>query len=217
MPNVGPFELSVAILAAGRSRRMGRSKMLLPWEGTTIVGHLIATWNMLGARQVVVVRAADDEPMDAELDRLGFSKKDRIANSDPQRGMFSSVRCAAEWSGWEAATTHWAIALGDQPHLRRESLAQLVKFAKQNANRICQPGRGGHGLHPVVLPMAYFERLADAKAETLKDFLHLMADEVKLMETDDAGATLDIDLPEDYEKAREFGRGAIATRSRRCD
>jgi CTP:molybdopterin cytidylyltransferase MocA len=131
--------------------------------------------------------------------------------------MFSSVRCAVEWSGWEAATTHWAIALGDQPHLRRETLARLVEFTKRNAGKICQPGRGGHGLHPVVLPKAYFERIGDTKAATLKDFLQLMANEVKLMETDDAGADLDIDLPEDYEKAKQMERGATATGSRRCD
>ncbi len=66
-------------------------------------------------------------------------------------------------------------------------------------------------MHPVVLPKRHFEKLNDSKAATLKEFLQSMADDVKLMETADAGADLDIDLPEDYEKAKQLERGSAAT------
>lgn len=206
-----PFDLSVVILAAGNSSRMGQPKMLLRWRGSSIVGHLISIWKELGARHIAVVTAADDAAMEAELNRLGFPKEDRIVNPEPGRGMFSSVRCAAEWSAWDATSTHWAIALGDQPHLRRQTLVALIDFARGHPGAICQPGRGGHGLHPVVLPKRHFEKLNDSKAATLKEFLQSMADDVKLMETADAGADLDIDLPEDYEKAKQLERGSAAT------
>lgn len=212
-----PFVFTVVILAAGRSGRMGRPKMLLRWQDTTVVGHLIATWKKLGAEQVAVVRAADDGAMEAELDRLGLAKECRILNHEVQAGMFGSVRCAARWSGWSDLTTHIIIALGDQPHLRREMLETLIGFAKAHPDSICQPGRGGHGLHPVILPRKNFEKVADTKARTLKDFLQLMADNVELMETDDAGADLDIDSPEDYEKAKRWERGATGIGHQRCD
>ncbi|MGH7953692.1 MAG: NTP transferase domain-containing protein, partial [Limisphaerales bacterium] len=32
--------LAAIILGAGASARMGRPKLLLPWGGTTVVGHL---------------------------------------------------------------------------------------------------------------------------------------------------------------------------------
>jgi molybdenum cofactor cytidylyltransferase len=208
MPAARPFVFSVAILAAGRSGRMGRPKMLLPWRDTTVVGHLIATWKGLGAEHVAVVRAASDEALARELDRLGFAKEDRIINRAADGGMFSSVRCAAQWGGWSELTTHFVIALGDQPHLRRKMLEVLVDFAKAHPDKICQPGRREHGMHPVILPREHFEKLADTSAETLKDFLQLMTDNVELMETDDTGADLDIDSPEDYEKAKRWERGA---------
>jgi molybdenum cofactor cytidylyltransferase len=211
MPASEPFVFSVAILAAGRSSRMGQPKMLLPWQDTTVVGHLIATWKALGAKQIVVVRAADDRAMEVELNRLGFAREDRIINHEAHKGMFSSVRCAARWEGWSELATHFIVALGDQPHLRRETLQALLDFAKAHPEKVCQPGKGEHGLHPVVLPRKYFEKLGDTSAETLKDFLRLMADNVELMETDDAGADLDIDSPEDYEKAKRWGRGATGT------
>ena len=33
--------ITAIILAAGRSRRMGQPKMLLPWGETTVLGHVI--------------------------------------------------------------------------------------------------------------------------------------------------------------------------------
>jgi len=43
------------ILGAGKSARMGRPKLLLPWHGTTILGHLIQQWKRLSVEQIAVV------------------------------------------------------------------------------------------------------------------------------------------------------------------
>ena len=40
--------LGVVILGAGASARMGEPKLLLPWRGTTVIGHLISQWRELG-------------------------------------------------------------------------------------------------------------------------------------------------------------------------
>ena len=95
------MNLGVAILAAGLSTRMGRPKMLLPWAGTTVIGHLIAQWQALAASQIAVVCGAGDSAMQIELDRLSFSAKERILNPEPEAEMFSSIQCAARWTGWE--------------------------------------------------------------------------------------------------------------------
>src|SRR5689334_16008537 len=93
--------VGVVILAAGRSSRMGQSKLLLPWDKTSILGHLIQQWQNLGAKQIAVVCSADNPGLAAELARLNFPPSSRIVNPNPERGMFSSVQCAAEWQGWE--------------------------------------------------------------------------------------------------------------------
>src|ERR1019366_10818668 len=111
--------LAVLLLGAGASSRMGRPKLLLPWRGTTIIGHLLSQWREVGAAQIAVVLRPDDAALMAELDRLNFSKSDRIENPQPERGMFSSIVCAANWQGWQKDISSWAIVLGDQPHLRQ--------------------------------------------------------------------------------------------------
>jgi molybdenum cofactor cytidylyltransferase len=194
-----PVVLGAVILAAGRSSRMGRPKLLLPWGETSVLGHLVQQWTGLGARQIAVVSAAADTILEAELDRLGFPCKDRIRNPAPDRGMFSSIQCAARWPGWKSALTHWTIVLGDQPHLLPATLQTVVTFAGTQPNRVVQPAYDGRPRHPVLLPKVLFRELAASTAPDLKQFLsrHVPV----LCECDDPGLHLDIDRPEDYQQA----------------
>ena len=45
-PATGSVRVGVVILAAGRSRRMGKPKLLLPWGETSVLGHLIRQWEV---------------------------------------------------------------------------------------------------------------------------------------------------------------------------
>jgi molybdenum cofactor cytidylyltransferase len=193
--------LGVVILAAGASSRMGKPKLLLPWGETSILGHLIRQWQTERAKQTAVVCAAGTGALAAELDRLGFPMANRIYNPSPERGMFSSIQCAANWPGWDSRLTHWAIVLGDQPHLQQETLGALLDFAAQHPASVCQPGRGGRARHPILVPRHVFERLKDSGAETLKQFLQGLTVERALSELEDPGLDFDIDQPADYERA----------------
>ncbi len=179
---------------------MGRPKLLLPWGGSSVLGHLLDQWHALGARQIAVVCARGDAILSGELDRLGFPAADRIVNPAPERGMFSSIQCAARWDGWQAGLMRWVIALGDQPHLRPATLRRLLALATSKPDRVCQPARHGKPRHPVVLPKPMFQALARGGAQNLKEFLAQF--DVALFDCDDPGLDLDIDWPEDYRRAK---------------
>jgi molybdenum cofactor cytidylyltransferase len=193
--------LGVIILAAGSSSRMGRPKLLLPWGKTSVLGQQIQSWQELGARQVAVVWAEGDELMRMELDRLNFPVSNHIQNPHPEQGMFGSIRCAAQWLGWSAGLTHWAITLGDQPHLQLETLRALLQFSATQPDRVCQPRNLGHLRHPVILPKEIFRQLAQTSAPTLKEFLKTISGEIVGCDLDDQGLDLDLDTPADYERA----------------
>jgi molybdenum cofactor cytidylyltransferase len=205
--------LGAAILAAGASARMGLSKMLLPWGGTTVIGHLIRLWReQLSAGQVVVVGGAFDRALQLELDRLAFPPAARILNPDTNGGMFSSVQCAARWSEWDSGVTHVAIVLGDQPHLKPITLAILIEASRATSDKICQPSLDGRPRHPVVMPIAIFRELAVSHAKTLKQFLESSSGQIRLSASQDAGLDLDIDRPEDYATALSLAFGRTTSR-----
>jgi len=196
--------LGVIILGAGASSRMGRPKLLLPWQDTTIIGHLIRQWHELGAAQIAVVHRPNDNELAAELDRLGFPQSDRILNPRPERGMFSSIRCAANWKGWKKGVAVWAVVLGDQPHLRLATLRALLEFHAGRPGAICQPEYGGHARHPVLLPRPALLKLRRTRAKSLKDFLKQTAVQVVKRPIEDPGLALDLDSPADYLQANIY-------------
>jgi len=206
-------QFGVVILAAGASRRMGRPKLLLPWGQTSVLGHLLQKWNQLGAAQIAVVYAADAKIIETELDRLGFSRTDRIQNPAPESGMFSSVQCAANWDGWSPALTHWLITLGDQPHLGTTTLRTLLEFGARNSDKICQPMRSERRKHPVLFPKRFFHELKNSNARDLKIFLLEQAVNLSGFESYDAGLDLDMDTPADYEQALKIAFPANANSS----
>jgi len=190
------------ILAAGRSQRMGRPKLLLPWGPTSVLGHLLAQWQKLGAEQIAIVRAQDDHALQAELDRLACPIAEPILNPAPEQGMFSSLQCASRWPGWKADLTHFVVALGDQPHLSPETLAVILNFSAAHPDRICQPRHDGHRRHPVLLPRWALQDLARSTTQDFRQFLDSASQgSSEYCELKDPALMLDLDSPGDYEKA----------------
>jgi molybdenum cofactor cytidylyltransferase len=189
------MRFGVAILAAGVSSRMGRPKLLLPWGEKTILAHLIQQWTALGSSQIGVVI----EPKSALIPHL--ANVDQIANPEPHRGMFSSVQCAAMWESWKKEITHFVITLGDQPQVESGTLKVIMNFVTANPEHICQLSRNGRPRHPVVLPRKYFLELGTAKESNLKEFLRARESQRRLLESADDALDVDIDTPEDYQRA----------------
>jgi len=179
---------------------MGKPKLLLPWGTTSVLGQLLQQCDALKTGQIAVVCASGAQPVAEELDRLGAAGTNRIFNPAPDQGMFSSIQCAASWAGWKAELTHFLIMLGDQPHLRVETLCQLLDFAAHFPDKICQPIRNGRRKHPVLLPKRVFAELKNTSAGDLKQVLIAHASELSGFESADSGLDLDIDTPEEYER-----------------
>ncbi|NJK34894.1 MAG: NTP transferase domain-containing protein [Oscillatoriales cyanobacterium SM2_2_1] len=108
---------AAVILAGGQSRRMGQDKALLPWRGTTLLGHSMAIAQELAPR-VYVVSGRD----------YG------IAPHDPVVQWVAEPHPQGPWSGFElglavaiAADAAWILVLAcDLPRLE---VAELGHWA----------------------------------------------------------------------------------------
>src|SRR5207253_149451 len=153
---------------------------------------LLRQWTELGARQIGIVCAADKPEVPDEFKKLSLDStldtrhSTLVFNPAPDRGMFSSIQCAASWPDWDAALTHWIITLGDQPHLRIETLRALLDFGAAHPETICQPMRHGRRKHPVLLPRRIFFDLKTSSTGDLKAFLETHANALAGFESDDA-------------------------------
>ena len=79
-------------LAAGRSRRMGTQKLLLPLRGKPIIASVVDELLKSTLEEICVVVGRDAWQVESALDGRNVHL---VSNPDPAGDMLSSVRC-----GW---------------------------------------------------------------------------------------------------------------------
>ena len=192
----------IAILAAGESRRMGSPKLCLPWKGTTVLGHLLTQWSEAGAEKFLVIHPPDEQaPVVRELDRLNIPPEQRTPTIAFERGMMGSVVTAAGRAAQDPSLIHLIIALGDQPHLRQETLKAFLQTCANSPGKIVRMVHNGRPGHPLAIPSTLFIDLSITSSATLRDFLGLQKTPLIDLTTTDTGILLDMDTPDDYAQA----------------
>src|SRR5579885_742136 len=81
-----PLPLTAMILCGGKSKRMGRPKAFLPYEGSTIISHIVNTLNEMFVRTILV----SNEP-DAYQDLGVDVVKDILPYRGPMGGILSGL------------------------------------------------------------------------------------------------------------------------------
>ena len=195
---------SAIILAAGRSKRMGTQKLLLPWGKTTIVGHIVAQLLSSTLDSVVVVTGHDQRSVTEELSGRPVTF---THNPDYSAGMLSSVRCGlrALPSDCQGAL----VALGDQPMIGTPLIDRMLAAFEATERQILVPLHGGKRGHPLLFASCYFnEILTEFDDIGLRGLLQAHPEDILELQVDMPSVLGDIDHPEDYERERGLFDGA---------
>jgi len=141
------MSIAAILLAAGRSRRMGAFKPLLPFGSKTVVECCVQYLMEGGAEQVVVVLGPQGEEVRARLSHLdlGFA-----INPLAESEMGDSIARGVEQLTDDAEAI--LIALVDQPAIPARVPQALIKEWRQGGRaRLFVPEHAGRGGHPVLV------------------------------------------------------------------
>lgn len=189
--------IGAIVLAAGRSRRMGTQKLLLPWAGQTVIGHIVDQVLAAGLNHVWVVVGADREAVSHALSGRPLTL---VTNPDPDAEMLSSVRCGLKALPPECEAA--AIVLGDQPGIQVTLIATLIAEYHRTKAAIVTPIHKETGGHPLILSSRMFDEvLNNFDGIGLKGLLASHANAIHQVELSDPALLLDIDHPQDYQRA----------------
>lgn len=145
--------IAAVLLAAGRSRRMGAFKPLLPFGGQTVIETCVNNLLAAGLGEVVVVVGHRAEEVRVRLSHLPV----RFALNDaPGSEMGISIaRGIEELSPGNAAGGKASgavlIALADHPAVTAVEIEQVIAAHRRTGARIVVPEWRGRGGHPVLV------------------------------------------------------------------
>jgi molybdenum cofactor cytidylyltransferase len=149
-----PF-VSGLVLAAGASTRLGQPKQLLPFGGTTLLGHVIAEARAAAALdEVIVVIGGAAAEVRERVDLGGVTV---VENPEFGEGCSASYRTGLGAADPRAEAV--AILLGDQPGVDRAVIDAVVEAWRGTRDRILLASYQGREGHPLIFARELFDRL----------------------------------------------------------
>jgi molybdenum cofactor cytidylyltransferase len=185
----GAEEVDCIVPAAGRSRRMGSWKPLIPFEGSSIIERVVAQAREVCSRVILVTGYRGGELEAAFRGRPGVSV---VENPDWPLGMFSSIQRGVE----QVSAPRFFVTLGDMPRIRPDVYGALLRAPGADVVFPVFDGARGH-------PVLFADTVRDAilRADPSKGSMREIAAGFRIGElswTDDT-ILRDIDTLQDLE------------------
>lgn len=201
------MRLGAIVPAAGRSRRMGSDKILLPFAGVSMLETVLGKLAEAGvARTVAILR-----PDLVDAHRIARAAgAEVVVNPDPDEEMLVSIRLGIE--RLEGSVDAFFVWPADHPAVRTATLLALATRASREI-AVIPVFSGGRG-HPAIVGadlVGEIERLPPNAG--LRQLWRSRPDAVRELAVDDPGVLENLDDPETYERARrraasDPGRGS---------
>lgn len=188
-------EISILLLAAGGSSRMGQPKQLLPWGNQTLIGHQIQTLLETGQPVTVVIGSNSD----LVIPIIENYAVNIFINPNWESGMGSSISLGIRQIQQKFPNANGVlITLLDQPLITTFYINKMLDFFQPGSKQILvsHSASGWTGV-PVLFDKCYFEELSGLKNdEGAKKIIQRHPENVTHLE---AGELLDdMDTPEAY-------------------
>lgn len=184
------------VLAAGMSTRMGTQKLLLPFDGKTIVEKVVENILNSGIGNVVVVLGANSVEITEVLKSWPVQT---IRNENFREGMHTSVISGVNVLPENAKAV--VIFLGDQPFIPENVSVKVVEAWNNSGKGIVIPLFNGKRGHPPLYDLKFRQEIINLDPSIgLRSVAQKFQDEILEVETFCPEIVRDIDTREDYLK-----------------
>jgi molybdenum cofactor cytidylyltransferase len=182
------------ILAAGESRRMGLPKMLLSFNGLTMIETVLKNVSGSNVDKKLVVLGAD---RNAIAEKIGKLKVKCCYNENYKDGMLSSIK-----SGFENLPSDYKAAMvfqGDQPFIASPTINKVIEAYLSSKYGIIIPVYDGIRGHPILIDRKYSSEIVKLSPEIgLRELTLRFHDDVLEVKTEEPGILRDFDTYKEY-------------------
>ncbi|HAH22594.1 MAG TPA: molybdenum cofactor cytidylyltransferase [Prolixibacteraceae bacterium] len=182
------------VLAAGLSTRMGTQKLLLPFEGKTIIEKVVENILDSGIKKIKVVLGS--ERIDIS-NAIKWKPVDFVINEDFQQGMQSSVISGVKALPGDARAI--LVFLGDQPFIPLNVPRKVIEGWRHSGKGIVIPLFEGKRGHPPLYDLKYRNELSHLNPDQgLRSIAQTFPEDIYEVETSSPEIVRDIDTRNDY-------------------
>ncbi|HEV7374307.1 MAG TPA: nucleotidyltransferase family protein [Pyrinomonadaceae bacterium] len=186
--------IAAILLAAGRSRRMGAFKPLLPFGKRLIVEACIGNLLAGGVEEIVVVIGHRADEIRERLTQLPVRF---VVNAEAESEMSVSIARGVEQIPAHAEAVF--VALVDQPAIPPEVIRLLIAERRRTGARLVQPEHNGRGGHPVLIDLSFREELMNLDPQRgLRALLELHRETTLRLPVASPYVVRDMDTWDDY-------------------
>jgi molybdenum cofactor cytidylyltransferase len=192
------------IPAAGRSRRMGQPKLLLPLGGKTVLARLIDALRRPEIAETVVVVRPDDDLVAHEARSAGAIVLQPPVDPPEMRDSVElALRYLQETSG-PNLNDAWLLIPADHPVVDVDVLVALIARWQQDDCDLLLPKHAGRRGHPTIFRWGLANQLQDIpKDQGLNWLVRRNAQQVVELEVESPTVLMDLDTPADYQALLE--------------
>lgn len=185
----------VIVLAAGASTRMKTQKMLLPFNGKTIVETVVDNALKVTDKVLVVLGSHKNEISE----KLSGRNISLVTNENYLQGMLSSVICG--FQNLHKNVDAVLLFLGDQPQVPHQAAKIVIDRWEKTGKGIVIPTFNGKRGHPVLIETRFSNEIENLEAEKgLRQLMEIRKNDILEVDCPFPEILRDIDTPEEYEK-----------------
>ncbi len=190
------------VLAAGRSTRMGISKVLLPWENETVIQQIVKMLNETSINRIVVITGSETAII------YHLIKEDNITiiynPSFELKDMINSIKIGLSYlyrhSDNDKVRASF-IFLGDMPAVTKNVIKAMINQYHNAQGRIIVPRYNRRGGHPILIDRIYWQKIINmVDGKNLREFMNSPDVLVDYLDVDSDGILEDMDTSSDYQK-----------------
>lgn len=153
---------AAVILAAGGSRRLGRTKQLEPWGDSNLLGHVVSRTLEFPVDEVWVVLGHD---MESILETTDLGDAYVIENPEWEEGIASSLRVALDALTRLSRCDQALVVIGDQPDIPVETVQELLSSHARERRPVTLPKYRYNWGNPVVVDRSLWARVMSLEGD----------------------------------------------------
>jgi molybdenum cofactor cytidylyltransferase len=153
---------AAVVLAAGGSRRLGRTKQLESWGDSNLLGHVLSRTFEFPVDEVWVVLGHDADRILAETD-LGDAYV--VDNLEWEEGIASSLRVGLDALTRLSRCDRALIVIGDQPDVPLDMVVELIESHNRAGKPVTLPKYRYSWGNPVLVDRVLWPRLMSLEGD----------------------------------------------------